>query len=405
MNISKSISFSIILVSVSSVMEWTYLPITNTYLWWGVYSWTLYIFYLHAKVVGFNNILVNFFLLLVAISFFYGAFFMTENYWDWKQLISNLMVFLLPMAAYTFNDVFVLSKTLHHWFRFAPILLIIILPFVIYGDAIAKFLVPYTFVSLWISSFAKKFRVFIIISYLLHLTLAFGARTDIIKATYCILIGLSASFCLFRSLLYNNLIKIWILHLFLPILFVILGLTGTFNIFSAIDEYGSDSSYVDEKGNEVSTLGDTRSFIYVEEINSAIEHNYILFGRSMARGYESEWFGRGVDADLNLNRNERGSSEVSLLNVFNYFGLVGVFVYMLIFIIGSYKAIFKSNNSFMPLLGLFVAFRWDVAFIEDFTNFSLNYLFLWIMIGMCFSQKFRGMSENEFKLFLNKCMP
>ena len=125
----------------------------------------------------------------------------------------------------------------------------------------------------------------------------------------------------------------------------------------------------------------------------------------MARGYESEWFGRGVDADLNLNRNERGSSEVSLLNVFNYFGLVGVFVYMLIFIIGSYKAIFKSNNSFMPLLGLFVAFRWDVAFIEDFTNFSLNYLFLWIMIGMCFSQKFRGMSENEFKLFLNKCMP
>ena len=109
MNISKSISFSIILVSVSSVMEWTYLPITNTYLWWGVYSWTLYIFYLHAKVVGFNNILVNFFLLLVAISFFYGAFFMTENYWDWKQLISNLMVFLLPMAAYTFNDVFVIE--------------------------------------------------------------------------------------------------------------------------------------------------------------------------------------------------------------------------------------------------------------------------------------------------------
>ena len=72
----------------------------------------------------------------------------------------------------------------------------------------------------------------------------------------------------------------------------------------------------------------------------------------------------------------------------NYFGLVGVIVYALIFIVSSYRAIAKSNNIYMPLLGIYVSFRWTFAFIEDFTKFDLNYMLLWVMIGMCFSERY-----------------
>ena len=41
-----------------------------------------------------------------------------------------------------------------------------------------------------------------------------------------------------------------------------------------------------------------------------------------------------------------------------------------------------------------------IAWIEDFSRFDLNYLFLWIFIGMCYSPVFRNMSNNDFRNWL-----
>ena len=83
-------------------------------------------------------------------------------------------------------------------------------------------------------------------------------------------------------------------------------------------------------------------------------------------------------------RMERQSCEVSILNIFNYFGLIGVTLYCFIFLQASFLAIYKSRNRIIPVIGLYISFRWLFAFIEDFSRFDLNYMFLWLMIGMCY---------------------
>lgn len=189
-----------------------------------------------------------------------------------------------------------------------------------------------------------------------------------------------------------------------PIIFFTLGITNTFNIFRIEEELGIEDKYTltsHENDNEYSALVDTRTFLYVEQITSAIKHDYVLLGHSIARGHESATFGSTSKSDSN-GLGERASCEVSILNIFNYFGIIGVLIYFLIFLQASYKAIFCSNNSYLPIIGIYIAFRWTFSWIEDFSRFDLNYLFLWTMIGICYSRQYRQMNNQQFALWIKK---
>ena len=184
-----------------------------------------------------------------------------------------------------------------------------------------------------------------------------------------------------------------------PIILFILGVSNIFNIFKIEEELGIENKFQmkNSTGDEYSALTDTRTFLYAEEIQSAIKNKYIIIGRSIARGYDSTSFGEMINSALHLKRNERSSCETSILNIFNYFGLIGVCIYMFIFWKAYYLAITKSKNIFIPVIGIYVAFRWLFAWIEDFSRFDLNYLFLWIFIGLCYSPVFRNMTNREYK--------
>jgi hypothetical protein len=178
---------------------------------------------------------------------------------------------------------------------------------------------------------------------------------------------------------------------------------GVFNVFK-MDKYIkgeykiSRSTKGEEKEESLTT--DTRTFLYEEVLESAVKHNYSLLGRTPARGNDSASFGSFLADELNTGKMERFSNEVSILNVFTWTGLVGVILYFFIFIKASYLAINKSNNIYVKIIGLYVAFRWTYAWVEDFSRFDLSYLFLWIMIGMCFSRAFRNMTDLELKLWV-----
>lgn len=192
--------------------------------------------------------------------------------------------------------------------------------------------------------------------------------------------------------------------LILPVVFFILGITNTFNIFNIEQELGLENKFImkSKKGNEYSALTDTRTFLYVEEIQSAIRNNYTLLGRSIARGYDSMAFGDGIDKAKGIKRGERESCETSILNIFNYFGIIGVVIYFLTFAYASLTAIYTSKNIFIPIIAIYIAFRWLFAWIEDFSRFDLNYLFLWILIGVCCSPIYRNMSNREFRIWVKK---
>lgn len=152
---------------------------------------------------------------------------------------------------------------------------------------------------------------------------------------------------------------------------------------------------VDGEGNivEQDIIVDTRTFLYVEVLESAVNNNYWLLGRTPARGNDSDTF--GVLAAELTGRYERIENEIGLANVFTWTGIVGVILYFLIFYRATFLAINKSRNIYVKMLGVYVAFRWLFSWIEDVNNFSLNYFMLMIMLGLCFSYSFRNMTDNE----------
>ena len=189
-----------------------------------------------------------------------------------------------------------------------------------------------------------------------------------------------------------------------PFILFTLAAVGTFNVFK-INEYLTTKTILEAKsanGSEGTERldADTRTFLYEETVKSAINNDYVFIGHSLARGYESNTFGF---QDF-YGRGERYASEVSILNIFTYMGIVGVFLYFSIFLSATYKALYKSQNIYIKMLGIYLSFRWVYAWVEDFNRFDLNYLFLWITIAMCLSPQFRYMNNKEFEQWIRSLL-
>lgn len=394
----KILPYTILLISISSILQWCSLPIGNTFLWWTLQSIILYIF-IKLKPKDYNIFPIKLFLFYLIISALYGAIFMTENYWDWKLLVNNLMVFSLPLAGFVFFQPKLLNRLLRRWFKYSWIILIILMPF-LGSDAYGRFLVPFTFIALYFPLASKKYKILTLFAFFITITIGNDSRSDMLKFTICLLLGIS----LWLGFIWKKRKIIITMSLFLlatPIILFILGVTNTFNIFQIEEELNIKNKYIIENkdGERHSALVDTRTFLYAEQIQSAIKNNYVLFGRSIARGYDSVSFGDWADKAMGIKRGERQRCETSILNIFNYFGIIGIILYLVIFIYASFLAIYKSRNLFISVIGIYVAFRWLFAWIEDFSRFDLNYLFLWILIGICYSPIFRNMSNKEFILW------
>ena len=399
MKLQKKLPYTILLISISSILPWCSLPIGNTFIWWCLQACILFLF-IKLRPANYVILPITFFSLYTLFSAIYGAIFMAENYWDWKLLIENLMIFLLPIAALVYARPTELTLTLKYWFKYAWIILIILAPF-LFSDAFGRFLSPYTFLSLSLPLVkkSKKYLIFTLVAFFITITIGSESRSDIIKFSVCILLG--TTLLLYPKIWSQKklLLRTCYLIIITPIILFILGASNIFNIFKIEEELGIENKFQmkSSTGEEYSALIDTRTFLYIEEIQSAIKNKYIIIGLSIARGYDSPSFGEAINNALHLKRNERSSCETSILNIFNYFGLIGVSIYMFIFWRASYLAITSSKNIFIPVIGIYVAFRWLFAWIEDFSRFDLNYLFLWIFIGFCYSPTFRNMTNREYR--------
>ena len=140
--------------------------------------------------------------------------------------------------------------------------------------------------------------------------------------------------------------------------------------------------------------------MYIEVIQSAVKNDYIVYGRSLARGYDSNDFMRMISKAVGNNYSERGASETAVLNIFTYMGIIGVILIFWVFGNASIKAVFRSNNYYISIAGLYLAFRWAYSWVEEYQAFDYSYIFLWIIVGMCLSDKFRDMDDDEFEEYV-----
>lgn len=408
LNSVKFLSYSILLISVYSVLQWSSLSMTivnNTFFWWLLQALILYNFY---KIGNreIKNKKVSLFLIYVVLSFLYGLY-MSGNYWHYKFLVRNTMIFLLPLSVYVFVEPYRIKTVLKVWFKKALILLVCISPF-IYSDAWGNYLTPFCLFGLFFGLLTKKWKLLTIFAFVLTLTLGWASRSCTIRFSVAFIIGILFSLKVSKSLLLKNLKLIYFAFCCIPFVFFVLGVLGVFNILNVDEELGLSKKYEifrsENKANEA-TLKDTRTLVYAEVLKSAVENHYTIQGHSLARGYDSVIFGDDVDkVSGGLLKGERPSSETCILNVFTHMGVIGVFLYMLIFFKSTFLAIFHSKNDYIKIVALYVLFRWVYSWIEELAFFNITYLMLWIMISMCFSSYFRSMTNQEFRYWFKSIL-
>lgn len=393
------LSLLVLLITISVGILWSNSSINLTFFNWAIDFITIITLLQYRKVGSYYKFIDAFFFWLL-ISIIRGVF-IAENYWEWKQLIIGTFSLSLPLFVYAFDKPDVVSCVLRYWFKYAiPLFLLFI--FILSNGTYHFYLGPIFVIGCFIPIIPKKWKFIIGGLLVIMLFINLGARSQVIKSAVVLLVTLGVYLRRFISV---KILKF--LHAscyLLPIILLYLGISGTFNIFQ--DLSSNEGKYIEKKIvngqiQEDDLSADTRTFIYVEVIESALRHNYVIWGRTPARGNDSASFGSYNAEKLKTGKYERHFNELCHTNIFTWLGLIGVILYSFIYFRSSYLAVYKSNNIYVKYLGCFIAFRWAYGWIEDFNQFDIMNISLWMMIAMGISFRFRSLSNKQFKLWLN----
>lgn len=381
-----------IVITLFSVNVYSKIPVDSTAVWWTLLTGVL-LYFIKAKKEFYNpanakNIyFVELYIYWNIICIIRG-FFVAEDYWEWKFLIQFGLVLLIPICIYTVTNTFWVQKMVQQWFKFI-LPAFFVMYFFLFNEAVGHYLVPVSFALLFFPFLTKKWKIISVAMALIVFAANLGARSNVIKFVIPMILSLVYYF---KTLASTKILKFTRLSfIVLPFILLYLGISNTFNIFKMSDYIEGDYRATQEQdvGGPDDLTADTRTFLYVEVISSALKYDYVWLGRTPARGNESQAFGPGIDKDLGTHKMERPSNEVSILNVFTWTGIIGVILYFLIFLKATYLALYKSKSRIMKIIGVYLAFRWSYAWVEDFSIFNLSYFFLWVTIGICF-QKILG---------------
>ena len=394
------LSWLIIANTCISINQWSRFPLGNQWTDWLIDYSLLFIVVWY--IIKNRNLLFSreyklctFYLIWSCLGFFF-FFLIASNYWEYKQLFTGLLMTSLPCYAYLFREPRINCSVLHKWNIVMPFLFLFFFIWVC-SSSCYFFLFPFILLyGCFLPVVPGKWKLIVCVM-LVAFCLDFSTRSNIIKVVSTIAVCFAYS-CrrIIPELIYR--IVHWLFYISIPVL---LGLaaTGRFNILEDMSS-SNEGKHMTVVGDEEQDLSDdTRTFIYIEVIQSAIDNNYILFGNTPARGNYSESFVAGeyaMNEDL-TGKGERHANELVHLNIFTWLGLVGLILYSIIYLQSSYYAVFRSNSVYMKLIGCTIAFHWVYGWIEDYNSFTVQNIWLWMMIGMGLSSKFRKMEDKQFK--------
>ena len=327
--------------------------------------------------------------------------FVAEIYWEYNLLTIGTLCLSLPLFVFVFEDPRYTSQVLKLWLKWCVPIFFLFIVFILSREAYHFYFAPFFLFGSFIFLLPKKWRWITIVVLIVMLISSLGARSQVIKVIFAIFMSL---IYFYRQLI--NQLFLQIIHWSfygVAIVFLYLGITGQYNIFrdglaSNEGKYGVRTRAL----NEMEDLAaDTRTFIYEEVITSAISNNYIICGRTPARGNDSMFFDDTIQSQNTYSRLERHINEVCHPNIFTWLGLVGVILYSFIYICASWLAVYRSKSFALKILGCFIAFHWLFGWIEDTNLFNISNFILWMVIAMGFSKKFREMSDCDFKIWIN----
>ena len=241
---------------------------------------------------------------------------------------------------------------------------------------------------------SKKWRRRLLFAALLIALLDIDRRSILANTFFCMGLGLFATVALKRMVKTG----MYLALILLPILFFALGVSGVFNVFQYME---SSYSYQTER-SERDMFVDSRTNIYDDVFSELQDQNAILWGLG-GNGKTHTSLTELKNANYgDIYKHGRSGTESGMLNYIQYGGLIGFIIYGLLLSIGSYRAVFKSNNRLMALIGLYVAFKFLFSFVEDRVGFQPHTFYLFLTIGMCYNVKLREMDDDEMTEYIQQ---
>ena len=395
--------YLLIYIALVSPAQWCAIPIGNTFIVWTVSFLIVYLSVqirkrVNVTLIGRDYWMVRAYLVWLAVCAIRGLF-VAENYWEYKQLINGTLTCLLPMFVYVFYSPELTAAFYRRWIKWCLPLFFLFYLWTVSPGEVNFYLAPLFFLGCFQPLIPdRKYRIAVAFCLIFMLVADLGGRSQVLKASVAFLFSL---ICFKGNLISQKMIVLaYGGGYLLTFLLLVLGLSGKFNIFE--DMSSNEGKYVERRMVngvvvESDLSADTRTFIYIEVLNSALRNGYLVWGRTPARGNDSVAFGTFSAEELKTGKYERHSNELLHLNLLTWIGLVGMLMYTFIYLRSSYLAVYRSNSKYLKFIGLFIVFHWAYGWVEDFNRFDIQNIALWSVIALGISSKFRAMNDREFR--------
>jgi hypothetical protein len=318
------------------------------------------------------------------------SIFLANDYWDYKYLIFNAITFvLISFVFFIGNDEQLTAIVLKFVFKYLFPFGFFLVPvtFATNPELYSRIMIPISLFILFIPYIKWRYKLLIIIIALTSSLIEINFRSNLIKISFSIMLLL----IYYLNLNFRFLRIINVTLLVGPLVLLVLSVTGQFSILTEIAE--NSDFQIETTSNPGETFADdSRTFLYVEVLQSIMNDGNFFFGSGYTKGYNSVLI---EVTDGSARKNKRYDCEVGILNFLMQVGLLGIIIYFILFYKVTFLAINHSSNGLAKILGLYISFRWLLSFIEEFTQYDLNFYFFWLAMGLVSSNRFRAMNDRE----------
>lgn len=313
------------------------------------------------------------------------------------QRMNVMCSFLSVGTIFVLMDESIMIRTLKTWWKYVPI---IVLPASILMD---KFwlvdMLQMSFLFLMLFTCISKNKRYLVFFMFIYMALyGISQRFDYLRIILPLVVFVFIKFHILLGRISSKILYGCLM--LLPIVLFFFAQSGKFNVFD-MDSY-IKGSYTSSSGENMKD--DTRTILYEEAINSALDNNYLWYGRTPGYGYDSKFVATRegtfyAESGVFPQRN----SEVFAVNMFTWTGVIGLSSWFLFFSLFGYKVLNKARNRYIRALVVYVGFFWICDWISNyFVAPSSGYMLLFMVIAICSQSKYQLMSDFEIETFFKR---
>jgi hypothetical protein len=137
---------------------------------------------------------------------------------------------------------------------------------------------------------------------------------------------------------------------------------------------------------------DTRTYVEVNLYRDMKATDWII-----GKGINGKYFCPGINDGGGIISVYRSGIETDYLNIILKGGIISFGLILLIAIPAMFKGLFQSKNLLSKVSGFWILLWLTDLYPTVVTTFTLNYMLVWISIGICYSNTIRNMPESEIK--------